>query len=127
MPIRCLDGDKLFPPSKPIFCEERSVKPFFEIKCCSEDDCNKYIRFELPKRGEIHIFAHISTNQNQHRFYESKINKKKTIRIFHGQYHTSQINSMNNTEYKSLAKQFHRSHCCIYLSIVQYVHLNFAC
>lgn len=50
---RCLDEDKLFPSSKPVFCEEKNVDPFFEIKCCRSDYCNKFLRFELPKRGEI--------------------------------------------------------------------------
>lgn len=91
IPIRCLDEDKLFPPSKPIFCEERSVKPYFEIKCCSEDDCNKYIRFELPKRGEIyipHTFPPIKTKID---FINRKLTKKQSA--FSMANTTSQIKS----------------------------------
>lgn len=50
-PIRCLDEDKLFPASKPVLCEEKNANPYFEIKCCRSDNCNKFIRFD-PKRGE---------------------------------------------------------------------------
>lgn len=57
MTIRCLAADKLFPPSKPIFCEEKNVNPYFEIKCCSTSDkCNQYLRFDLPKGGENSTF-----------------------------------------------------------------------
>lgn len=57
MTIRCLEADKLFPPSKPIFCEERGVNPYYEIKCCgTSDKCNQYLRFDLPKGGENSTF-----------------------------------------------------------------------
>lgn len=53
---RCLDEDKLFPASKPVLCEEKNANPFFEIKCCRSDYCNKFIRFD-PKRGEIPVYT----------------------------------------------------------------------
>lgn len=59
--FRCLDENRLFPVSKPIQCEEKSVNPFFAIKCCRTDNCNKFIRFELPERGEIYISPHATT------------------------------------------------------------------
>lgn len=50
---RCVDEEKLFPVSNPVLCAEKSVNPFMEAKCCGSDNCNKFIRFELPKRGEM--------------------------------------------------------------------------
>lgn len=50
--IRCLDQAKLFPATKPVLCEEKTINPFYEIKCCKSDYCNKFIRFVMPKRGE---------------------------------------------------------------------------
>lgn len=50
--IRCLDKDKLFPATNPVLCEEKTLDPFYEIKCCNSDNCNKFIRFVIPKRGE---------------------------------------------------------------------------
>lgn len=48
-----MDEERLFPASKPVLCEEKSVSPHYEVKCCRSDYCNKYIRFELSRRGEM--------------------------------------------------------------------------
>jgi len=49
---RCLAREKLLPAENPVWCKEKNDNPFFEMKCCSNDLCNKNIKFILPERGE---------------------------------------------------------------------------
>lgn len=109
---RCQDADKLFPPSKPILCEEKSVNPYFEIKCCRDDNyCNKNIQFP---RGEICISqTHIQNPPPPPPPPQiptiKQINSK--ISIFHGQ-NRIQINSKTTKPNKTAIhlSNIHRSH-----------------
>lgn len=72
----CVDEEKLFPASKPVLCEEKSVNPYLEIKCCRSDYCNKFIRFELPERGEMKYIPNIKRHPNSKTIIQLFRNKK---------------------------------------------------
>lgn len=62
---RCLSPDQLFPPDKPVWCNDRTESPYIEMKCCKNELCNKDIKFNIPELGERHQDTHIiSINNN---------------------------------------------------------------
>lgn len=81
-----MDEERLFPASKPLLCEEKHVEPYLEVKCCRSDYCNKYVRFEYPRRGEMtiqqthshtHTNKHISTKPSEIKFHSFKKQNEK--------------------------------------------------
>lgn len=87
-----MDAERLFPVSKPILCEEKSVSPFFEVKCCRSDYCNKYVRFELPRRGEMTLH-HFNINTHTHIHKDTKTKIKTFIHSFEKSAHILYIQS----------------------------------
>lgn len=83
-----MDEERLFPASKPIVCEEKSIEPFFQVKCCKDKaKCNLYLQFELPTRGEMtqkyHKYTHTHTLNSIHFLQQNQTATTKIKHPFH--------------------------------------------